>query len=80
MKKIQNFFALTATLAMLASSAYGQDYYNDDIEPYAYEDSGNASEMSALIPIGILVAVGLGIAFSHHGHHHNHRGSSSHSH
>jgi hypothetical protein len=93
MKKIQKLFALTAVIAMLASSGYSQEYYYPDFNPengydndaYAYGDSSDSSQ-SALLPIGIVIIAGALFALNRDHGHHGHRrgggggGSTSHSH
>jgi hypothetical protein len=73
MRKMNKIFALTMLMAMLAGHVQGQDYDDSD----AYYDSGRASSMSALIPIGALVVAAVIIAATDRHHHH---GSSSSSH
>lgn len=81
MKIAKKLLALTAAVAMLTSSAYGQDPYQDQAccdNSCAYEDCGCASQMSTWIPIGVLVVAGVIIAATtRHGHHHHHNSSSS---
>lgn len=76
MKRLQKLFAMTAVMAMLASSAYSQEpvAYDDSA---AYYDSGAASNMSVWIPVGALVVAGIIIATTNNHHHHHHRNASN---
>lgn len=74
MKKLNKLIALTSMLAMLTSQVQAQEFYDDNSD--AYNESGTASYMSAILPISALVVAGIIIATTNR-HHHHHSGSSS---
>lgn len=83
MKKIKYVWALTVVMAMLGTQAQAQDPVTTDGS--AYNDSSNASYMSAALPLGALAIAAVIIATTgsshhHHGHHHSGSSSSSSSH
>jgi len=83
MKKLNKLMALTAAMALFAGQVQGQDYYDDTSA--AYDDSGRASTLSALLPLGALAAAAIIIAVTdRNSHHHSssssNSGSHSHSH
>lgn len=82
MKYLQKLVALTVIMSTLVTPAiYSQPEECCYQESPAYEDSGYASNMTALLPVGVLVVAGILIATSsHHDHSHHRRGGSSSSH
>lgn len=80
MKTFRKFTALLALMALCAGQAHGQDFQ----EGAAYEDSENASYLSAALPIGALAVAAIIIATTNRHHHHSSSGgggnSSSHIH
>ena len=81
MKKIKKLIALTAVMTLFAGQVQGQEYFDDSSE--AYQDSGNASYLSAALPIGAIAVAAIIIATTNRNHHHhsssrnNNSGSSS---
>ncbi len=75
MKKLNKLIALTSMLALLTAQVEGQEYYDDNSA--AYNESGTASYMSALLPIGALVVAGIIIATTDRSHHHSSSSGSS---
>jgi hypothetical protein len=74
MKKLQKLIALTAAMAMLTNSGYGQEYYDE--APTAYSEGSGISYTTILIPVAALVIAGIIIASTDR-HHHHHNSSSS---
>lgn len=72
MKKIRNLVALTTVMALCFGQVQGQDPQYVDDSSGAYYDSGRASYMSALLPIGALVVAAVLIATTNRHHHHHH--------
>jgi hypothetical protein len=82
MKKMNKLMALTTVMALFAGQVQGQgqEYYDDTSA--AYEDSGKAATLSALLPLGALAAAAIIIAVTdrHHHHHGNNNNNSNNSH
>jgi hypothetical protein len=79
MNTMKKLISLTMAMALFSGQAYSQEF--DDTSS-AYYDSGAASNMSVLLPIGLAagaVAVIL-LTNRHHHHHHSYSSSSSSSH
>lgn len=75
MKKKNRFLVLTAlTVAFSAGQLQAEENCNDCS---AYVDSGKASYMAALLPIGALVVAAVIIATTDNGHHRHSSSSSS---
>jgi hypothetical protein len=82
MKKLRNFLALTAAMAMLANSGYSQETYYDDA-CCAYSEGSGISYTAIIIPVAALAIAGIIIASTDRHHHHHSSSdpsSSSHSH
>lgn len=75
MKKLKGLIAFTAILAMTTGQLRAEECGTEDCS--AYCDSGKASYMAALLPIGALVVAAVIIATTDRGHHHHHSSSSS---
>ncbi len=67
MKKLKKMIALTVILASFGSQIQAQDFQGE-----GYEDSRNASYLSAALPIGALAVAAILIATTNRGHHHGH--------
>lgn len=78
MKRMKKILALTTAIALMTSQLQAQETCADDCS--AYVDSGKASYMAALLPIGALLVAAVIIATTDSGHHHHGSSSSSHSH
>jgi hypothetical protein len=77
MKKLNKLVALTSVLALLTGQVQGQEYQEYQDTSSAYTESGEASYMSALLPIGALIVAGVIIATTDRHHHHGSGSSSS---
>lgn len=77
MKKMKNLIALTTVMALCFGQVQGQGPEYVDDSSGAYYDSGRASYMSALLPIGALVVAAILIATTNRHHHHHSSGSDS---
>jgi hypothetical protein len=78
MNKIKKLIALTSMMALCASQIHGQEncappMYSEQSD--ALNDSEEASYLSALLPIGALVAAAVIIATTNRHHHHHHSSS-----
>ncbi len=71
MKNLRNLIALTTVMALCAGQVQGQEPEYVDDSSAAYYDSGRASYMSALLPIGALVVAAIIIATTNRHHHHH---------
>lgn len=73
MKLLQKIVTMTSMMALLTTSCYSQEdqiYSGYDFDDsYAYSESGQASQLSSYVPLGVLVATGIAIAVidRHHG-------------
>lgn len=75
MKKKNRFLLLTALTVAFSAGQLQAEECADDCS--AYVDSGKASYMAALLPIGALVVAAVIIATTDSGHHHHSSSSSS---
>lgn len=80
MRKLNKLMALITAMTLFSSQVQGQgqEYYDDTSE--AYEESGKAATLSALLPLGALAAAAVIIAVTDRHHHHGSSSSSSSSH
>jgi hypothetical protein len=74
MKKMKNFLTLTVALTMISGQLKAQNGCDSDCD--AYFESGKASYMAALLPIGALVVAAVIIATTDNRHHHSSSSSS----
>ena len=70
MKKLNKLVALTSVLALLTGQVHSQEYVEYQDTTSAYSESGEASYMSALLPVGALIVAGVIIATTDRHHHH----------
>lgn len=76
MKTMKKIIASTALFAMLAASnVNGQEYID---EGYAYSDGLDATQLTAILPIAVLIGAGILIATTSRSS--NHSSSSFHAH
>jgi hypothetical protein len=81
MERIKKLIALTAAMTLFIGQVQGQDpeqsqeCCNDC--SCAYEDCGNASYLSAALPIGAIAVAAIIIATTNRRHHHHSSSSSS---
>jgi hypothetical protein len=79
MEKIKKLIALTAVMTLFAGQVQGQDQGQDCCNDCseAYQDCGNASYLSAALPIGAIAVAAIIIATTNRNHHHHSSSSSS---